>query len=313
MLEKSFSDSELVLGLIGAVGTDLQKVRDILRDRLKVIGYKVAQVRVTRQVIPKIVAPKRHPKGDEHARLVALMDAGDAARSRSGDNSILALGAAAFINSRRKTANPKRPRHRARQAYIISSLKHPEEVERLRAIYPHGFYLIGVHSDEKRRKKWLREDKQITDGAQISDLISRDEDGRLPHGQRVADTFHLSDFFVRIDDDEDRLKRSLWRILALLFGHPYATPTFDEYAMFTAFAASLRSADLSRQVGTVVAIQEQVLATGSNDTPKAGGGQYWAPEAKLPEDLKFPEDGRDFARGHDPNKVEQQKIIDDVL
>jgi deoxycytidylate deaminase len=313
MIEKSFSDSELVLGLIGAVGTELQRVRDILDERLRVSNYVVEHVRITKDVLPRIVEPLPWGEGDQHSRLISLMNAGDEARRRSGDNSILALGAAAFINSRREEWGGE-PSHRPRHAYIVSSLKHPSEVERLRAVYPQGFYLIGVHSEEDRRKKWLQEDKRITDSAKLDDLIRRDEHGQLEYGQRVADTFHLSDFFVRIDDDDSRLKRSLWRILGLAFGHPYVTPTFDEHAMFMAFAASLHSADLSRQVGAVVATEgQQVLATGTNDVPKAGGGQYWAASEKMPGDSAFPEDGRDFVRGHDSNKKELQRITEEIL
>lgn len=320
MLEKQYSDSELVLGLIAPVGTELQKVRDILEERLRVIGYEVIHIRITRDVIPKIVEPAKWPEGDEYERLLSLMDAGDKARESSTDNSILALGAAALINSQRPSERGE-PQPQPRRAYIISALKHPAEVERLRAIYPLGFYLIGVHSDEETRTRCLREDKRIRSDEEIDRLIKRDEHGRdamapepitkVDHGQRVSDTFHLSDFFVRIDDPE--LKRSIWRILALLFGHPYVTPTCDEHAMFMAFAASLHSADLSRQVGAVIAIEGQVLATGANDTPKAGGGQYWPASDKLPEDVSFPSDGRDFARGHDSNKIEQQKIIEEIL
>jgi deoxycytidylate deaminase len=313
MLARSFSDSELIIGLIGAVGTDLQRVRDTLEERLRVIGYEVAHVRITEHVIPNIVRPEKWPLNDEYARLVSLMDAGDEARRRSRDNSILALGAAAYINSQRDGGCGVHPPHRPRQAYIVSSIKHPDEVERLRAIYPQGFHLIGVHADEDRRREWLREDKRIPDDDKIHELIRRDQHGQLEYGQRVSDTFHLADFFVRIDDDSKSLKHCVWRILALLFGHPYVTPTFDEHAMFMAFATALHSADLSRQVGAVVAKDRQILAVGANDVPRAGGGQYWPPHDQLPDNLRFPEDGRDFVRGCDPNKEEQQRIIDEIL
>jgi len=70
-------------------------------------------------------------------------------------------------------------------------------------------------------------------------------------------------------------KEQLWRILDLLFANPHVTPTLDEYGMFLAYAASLRSGDLSRQVGAVVVSHEgNVLATGANDVPKNGGGLY---------------------------------------
>jgi len=311
-LDKPFADSELVFGLIGAVGTELEKVRSILEDRLKVVGYTVTQVRLTKDVIPTIVPTDLAAGAVEYERLKGLMDAGNEARRASGDNSILALGAAAFINSKRKTDSSNYRQHEPKRAYIVSSLKHPDEVARLREIYPQGFYLIGVHADEKRRFDYLTKDKNIP-ADKANALIDRDEDEDLVHGQKVTDTFHLSDFFVRIDGQDDCLKHSLWRILDLLFGNPYVTPTFDEYAMFLAFAASLRSADLSRQVGAVIAIDDQVVATGANDCPKAGGGLYWPKYNPQTHEIEDQEDGRDYMRGEDSNKIEQQKIISEIL
>ncbi len=312
LLHKPFSDSELVLGLVGAVGTELEKVRTALEDRLKVIGYSIMQIRVTKDIIPGIITAPAMQGAGEYDRIKELMDAGNDARLKSKDNSILALGVAAYINSKRKPDTNHLAQHEPKRAYIVSSLKHPEEVARLREIYPEGFYLIGVHSDETRRLAFLTKDKGIDD-EKAKELVSRDEDEHLPHGQKVTDTFHLSDFFVRIDGQDDHLKQSLWRILDLLFGNPYVTPTFDEYAMFMAFAASLRSADLSRQVGAVVAVDEQVVATGANECPKANGGAYWAQPGMLPQDADAKKDGRDYKLGYDSNKMEQQKIIDEIV
>jgi deoxycytidylate deaminase len=311
LLAKPFSDSELVFGLIGSVGTELDKIRAIIEDRLKVAGYSVTQVRVTKDVIPQIIPVSVDANAGEGRRIASLMHAGNEARRRSGDNSILALGAVAFINSKRRLADGI-PQHDPKRAYIISSLKHPDEVARLREIYPQGFYLVGVHADEKRRFDFLTREKRIPE-TEANLLIARDEDEHLSHGQRVTDTFHLSDFFVRVDGQDDHLKNSLWRILDLLFGHPYVTPTFDEYAMFLAFAASLRSSDLSRQVGAVVAVDYQVVATGANDCPKAGGGLYWPTYDRKTHEITDAKDGRDFMRGEDSNRVEQQKIIDEIL
>lgn len=312
LLRKPFSESELVFGLIGAVGTELDKVRSILEQRLVTAGYAVTLVRVSRDIIPNIYPAVGSKRVSEFERIDGLMNAGNEARRKTEDNSILALGAAAFINSQRRVDEKENPQHEPRRAYIISSLKHPDEVTRLREIYPAGFYLIGVHADERRRLDYLTRDKNIA-LKQAKLLIARDEDEDLPHGQKVTETFHLSDFFVRIDGDDDRLKHGLWRILDLMFGHPYVTPTFDEYAMFIAFAASLRSADLSRQVGAVVALDNQILATGANDCPKAGGGLYWPVYNSKTHQVEDQKGGRDYMRGEDSNKVEQRKIIDEIL
>lgn len=240
------------------------------------------------------------------------MNAGNQAREMSGNNAILALGAALLISASRESENGRaKPKLRPRQAYIITSLKRPEEVRRLREIYPQGFYLVGVHSDEKRRHRYLVKEKRISE-ENAQRLMTRDEDERHAFGQRVTDTFHMSDFFVRIDGQDDRLKNSLWRILDIIFAHPYRTPTFDEYAMFLAFAASLRSADLSRQVGAVIAKSQEILSTGANDCPKFGGGLYWPELNETTGDIEDKKGGRDYTLGIDSNKDEQRKIIDEI-
>ena len=315
---RAFSDSEMVIGLVGAIGTNMTDVINVFSDRLKLVGYKVHVIKVSQSIIPKLTEVAIPPGAGEAARIRAYMDAGDRIRAstvktESGkavewDYGILANGAAAEIAAVRSQEGG---RELNRTAFIIDSLKHPEEVHRLRQIYPRGFYLIGVHPDEVVRTAFLKR-KGVSD-EDIEKLVDRDADENLKHGQRVNDTFHLSDFFVRQDNDSLKFTNSVIRIFDILFGSLYITPTFDEFAMFLAFTASLRSADLSRQVGAVVARGAEILGTGANDCPKYGGGLYWPtlnPESHQIEDKA---DGRDHRRGEDSNKIEQRKIIDGII
>jgi deoxycytidylate deaminase len=98
-----------------------------------------------------------------------------------------------------------------------------------------------------------------------------------------------------------------------MFGHPFVTPTFDEFAMFMAFSASLRSSDLSRQVGAVVTKDHNIVSTGANDVPKAGGGLYWAERSADGKSITDAQGGRDFTRGVDANVQEKQRIIEDIV
>jgi deoxycytidylate deaminase len=82
--------------------------------------------------------------------------------------------------------------------------------------------------------------------------------------------------------------------------------------MFLAFSAALRSADLSRQVGAVVAVNQQIVGTGANDSPKAGGGLYW-PEHDPEGGFVDHPNGRDYKRGGDSNREEQVRIIDEIV
>ena len=115
-----------------------------------------------------------------------------------------------------------------------------------------------------------------------------------------------------LTEDRDHIYNSVSRLVELLFGNPFISPNFDEYAMFMAYASSLRSADLSRQIGAVIARENEILSMGANDCPRAGGGLYWP---VLREHGKYEDeaDGRDYMRGCDSNKIEQQKIINELL
>jgi deoxycytidylate deaminase len=297
-------DSELVIGLVGAVGTDLKRVRELVTESLNRIGYEVITVKISKDVIPFFGAVE-YEDNNESERIEKLMDAGNRARERSGDDSVLALGAASVIASNRK-ADDRLPIPRT--AFIIDSLKRPEEVERLRKIYPGGFVLLGVHAEESRRISKLR--LRDVSEEKAMQLIRRDADENVrKHGQRLEKTFYLSDFFLRLDGNDDLLQSEIRRLVELLFGYPFWTPSFDEYAMFFAFAAALRSADLSRQVGAVIARDQQILSTGANDCPKSGGGLYW-PERDQEGILKDASEGRDYMRGFDSNRKVQNDIID---
>jgi cytidine deaminase len=78
--------------------------------------------------------------------------------------------------------------------------------------------------------------------------------------------------------------------------------------MFHARAAALQSAELGRQVGAAICTaQGDLLAVGTNEVPKAGGGVYGAPE-------QFGEiDDRDFTRGMDTSDRFKRNNLAEVL
>ena len=310
--EGTYTDTEIVIGLVGAVGTPHGQVVDILTERLKAFNYNTKEIRVSHDVIHTLYQDIPDNITSEFERITTYIDKGNKARKDSGDNSILALGVSSEIFRNREQDEQNNIKPTIRTAYIINSLKNPEEVTRLRSIYTEGFYLIGIHSDKKRRYDYLTKDKLI-EKEKAEKLIERDEDEVEGHGQHTRDTFHLSDFFVHLDSDVDQLKVSLWRILDLIFGNPYITPIFDEYAMFMAFASALRSSDLSRQIGAVIGRNNEIIATGANDCPKAGGGLYWPKYDKDNHEYVDTPNGRDYMRGEDSNKREQKNIISHIL
>jgi deoxycytidylate deaminase len=144
---------------------------------------------------------------------------------------------------------------------------------------------------------------------QADHLADIDEFEEEEYGQRVRDTFHLSDVFIRSfadATDKTELRRQLSRFHDLLFGDGIHTPSRDEYGMFTAYAAGLRSAQLARQVGAAILAEDgEVLSIGCNEVPKGGGGQYWEGD-----DL----DGRDHAEVKgDSSDFMKRKVLSEIL
>lgn len=296
-LTTGVNEGELVIGMVSAVGTEYKRVTDPLIDRLKGFGYSVQEIRVS-ECLPSFSGT------GEYERIKHYMQAGDNLRESSKNNAILASGVAKKISTSRSASNPKR-------AYIVNSLKHPREVEFLRKVYGDGFYLIGIHADEKRRHQHLTDDKDMNH-TQANELIRIDEDESFDHGQKTRDTYHLADFFLNLGGNNDQVKNHLQRFLELIFSHPYKNPTFDEFAMFMAFNSSVRSGDLSRQVGAVISREKQIIATGANDVPKSGGGLYWAEVDEATGKIEDYQDGKDYTREGDSNKQAQSEIIKEI-
>jgi len=285
------------------------KVRRYIESRLLGYGYLSDVISIARKIILDLVGPSGAPNGSKYQQAEALIDLGNKIREVTGDNAILAIGAINAICKLRGPDPIKKPR--GKRAYIISSLKHPDEVAELRRTYGSGFYLIAVHADKERRLRNLREEGEGMTSLEAKRLSDRDEHESQETGQHMRDTFHLADFFVADENNEDKLRASIHRCLDLIFGHPTLTPTFNEFAMFMAVASSMRSADLSRQVGAVVAKRNEILSTGANDCPRFGGGLYW-PIFKNNRVVDIP-NGRDYIRGYDSNSVEKKVIIESVI
>jgi deoxycytidylate deaminase len=293
-----FNDSELVIGLVYAVGTDYKSVLQCISDLLTTYGYEPHVIRIS----DLIQTLTEHPlqNDSEINRISCRMTAGNNACRDSRRHDVWALAAIAEINKTRGVdLNQQNPRPRV--AHLILSLKRPQEVVTLRKIYGSGFFLVGVFATEKERLESLIE-KNAPKMDAIS-LIKRDEDELLDEfGQQTRDTFQLADVFVQLKNKA--FHSELQRFFRLVFSDPYVTPTQQEHAMFLAYASSLRSGQLGRQVGAAITSKEgDILAVGCNDVPKPGGGLYWP----------GPHDNRDHVLGYDTNDRQKNLIVDQLL
>lgn len=314
--KNKYVDSEVVFGLVAAIGTDLDRVIRYLKERLNIFRYDVCVIEISDLFLEKLIHPLQQETNqvlnDEvYSKKDKLMDLGTCLRSEACEG-YLAMAVINHIQAGRViTGDEKTPAPRKRMAYIIKSLKNTAEVEILRTVYGPGFYLIGVYQEYEQRKENLR-NKGILHEENITKLMEKDEDENKIFGQQSRDTYQLSDFFID-NTSEPKTKANVHRLLDLIFGQPFITPTFGEYAMFMAYCSSLRSADLSRQIGAVVCKNDTILASGANDCPKSGGGLYWPYYDKVESKYCDHKDGRDYMLGYDTNKVEFVNIARNIF
>jgi deoxycytidylate deaminase len=304
--------SELIIGLVGAVGTDLAFLSRVLEEQLKQVGFSSTTIQLSK-ALQELPPWKGLPESPEDDRIRGHMDAGDNLRGMLGRGDALALIAIARMRAERLEVAGDDNRTLPRHAYILRSLKHPEEVDTLREIYGSAFILVAGYSPREKRLEELaraiarsRQDFRAESyRSNAEELIYRDHsDEGNSFGQNVRSTFPMADCFVDVSHRQE-LPIQIQRFLELVFGHPFHTPSKDEYAMFHAKAAALRSSDLGRQVGAVVATEDgDIVSVGSNEVPKAGGGLYWAGDEN---------DGRSFTLGHDPSDRFKEMALADIL
>lgn len=293
---------ELVLALVCPVGINLDDVQSRLNSIFRQFNYSTNLIHLSK-VASQIDTANQTNADNEMARLDRAMELGNKLRAKVRRGDLMALLAIKEINRLHVSGEDEQPGPRKRTVHIIRSLKHADEAETLRQIYGSGFFLLGISSSIDSRKTYLKELKGISDDSDVSRLISRDDKENNPLGQQTRNVFELSDAFVTTDG-EDSLEKQLTRVVELLFSKPTVPPTAQEYAMFMAYAASLRSADLARQVGAVIVNSYgDITSTGANDVPAYGGGLYWP----------GPNDQRDYITGGDSNEIEKSRIAEDVV
>ncbi|QNI37804.1 anti-phage dCTP deaminase [Edaphobacter albus] len=293
-------DSEIVVGLVCAVGVNYKQCVHVIEAEFRKMGYVPRLVHLSGLMDTLAQQFELEPIKSglsELERIRARMNMGNALREKTKKNDLIALSAIQQINSLRENNGPA-----LGTVNILATLKRPEEVRALRRVYGAGFFLIGLHDSEAGRINYLV-DNQGIDKVSAKRLMDDDQDDHKSAGQLTRETYYLSDVFVSLE--RKRYKEQISRFVELLFSHPYHTPTRDEYAMFMAFAASLKSAQLGRQVGaSIVSEVGDVVALGCNDVPRPGGGQYWCEDS---------DDKRDHVLRRDTNDVQKKLILRDLL
>lgn len=286
--------NELIFAVVGHVGSGPGTVAKSLCEILQSASggpYDVAIIKASEKIREWAKTNGQEVPSQEKTlkNMRQLQDLGD--QMRETDQSAVAralIKEIRLVRARKQNLkeigdDPVKPDGKKR-AYILDSIRHPAEVHLLRSVYGSSFTLIGVVCKESKCLERVR-DKYSDAGTEAArQFMSRDAKDTIKHGQRVADALYLSDYFV--DNSVDRVQggkspkewivnEDLNRLVKIITHSNIIRPSISETAMFEAHAAALRSACLSRQVGAcLVDANGNVVALGTNEAPKAGGGLY---------------------------------------
>ncbi|MFK0268396.1 anti-phage dCTP deaminase [Pseudomonas asiatica] len=284
---------ELIFGVVGPVGSGTSWVAGALSEQLKK-GHKDSEVYTIKASDVLVQWALDHKisidTSSSLSRATALQDIGDMIRKvdSAGVSVLLISSIQAHRESAIASLKNKGDDNKTR-IYILDSLKHPAEVALLRSVYQEAFCLIGVVCENEKREGRLTGRKCVdSEAGLVKEFVSRDQDSGLKYGQKVADTFHLSDFFV--DNTPERytyqdgekeenpdwdVNEQLGRLIDILSHQKIVRPSASETGMFHAYGAQMTSSCLSRQVGAALTDRfGNIVSTGTNEVPNAGGGVY---------------------------------------
>lgn len=311
---RELTGSELFLGLIAPIGTDSGVALQALERSLREFNYRMKCIRLIDEVVKLThpLPPSFASAKDRYDQLIAL---GNDFRRVMGSPEAVALAGISAVHQFRKEQTGSWNTPVERHAYVFASLKRPEEASALRRIYGEGIYIIGLYSPRDSRadqlaQRFARSQSKLKRADflhEAYELIGTDsfQGGDEYYGQSVQRLFSGADYRIDATADVDTIAANLERLLKILFGFQFVTPSRDEYAMAHASVAGYRSADLSRQVGaTITTAEGDLLAVGCNEVPRPGGGQYWEGDKK---------DQRDFKRSEDTSYKMRRLVLDELV
>lgn len=301
---------DVVISIVAPIGSDTPQVLECLKRQFIQFGYDPVPIKVT-DIFKTLNLPEvslvEHPIEKRYKSYIKF---GNQLRLKTGDNSVLA----ALTIQKIKEHRDSKEEGNKPTAYIVHQFKRAEEIELLKQIYGRLFFQISIFSSKIRRKELLShkiaEDHNSVHTESYTqtadELVNTDEnEGEEKHGQRVSKVFHLADFIIN-SDISTTIENQVQRFLNLLFGDNSISPSQIEYGMYMAKAASLRSLDLSRQVGAAIFTEShEIISMGCNEVPKGGGGTYWENEQAV--------DARDYTKNGDTNEKKKKFNIIDFL
>ena len=180
---------ELVFGIAGAIGIDIDGINRTLTEALAAVRYKGILIRITEEISQEVTDIPMPAETDFGSQISYKMSHASAVCRKYGSpDTLMRFAISAIRRHRAKGADPANDEPAEEQvrtgtAYIIRQLKRPEEVELLRKVYGKQFVLISAYGSAEDRKRVIEKalrrglplDRQAHEiSARAEELIHRD-------------------------------------------------------------------------------------------------------------------------------------------
>lgn len=154
--------------------------------------------------------------------------------------------------------------------YVVTSIRHPAEVEMLR-MRP-DFVLIAVEAPLRVRFERSRQRGRGGDFPTLREFRAAEAKQRRgddPLGQRLDACVALADYRIGNRSTLEAFHAGIGKVLGdVLRRHQPRRPSWDEYFMDMASVAATRSNCIKRHIGAIIVKDRQIVSTGYNGTPK---------------------------------------------
>jgi len=152
--------------------------------------------------------------------------------------------------------------------YVIDSIRHPAEVEALRAQTGH-FRLLWIDADEDVRLKRIVARGRVGDPTSLEalrQLEGRELGSENPAAQQLLAVRELADDRIENNGSLEELLKKVQDVLEQSFF--FERPDWDEYFMSIARVVASRSNCVKRKVAAVITLDKRIVSTGYNGTPR---------------------------------------------
>jgi dCMP deaminase len=231
----------MIIGLSGRNGAGKGEVLAFLQSRS---FYALSLSDVIREEL------RRRGESETRERMI---ETGNAIRQARGPGGLAAVLAEQLLPDRN---------------YVIDSVRHPAEVELLRA-RTSRFQLWWVEADESVRLERMRARGRAGDPQNLAELRAlegRELGSADPAAQQLLAVQGLADATLQNDGTVAELHAQVQTLLSRSFF--FERPSWDEYFMSIARVVASRSNCVKRKVAAVITRDRRIISTGYNGTPR---------------------------------------------